>query len=395
MVVVIDILDDSPKPEIPTPVLVQEVPPQIPEIPLKSQEDVEPVQEEQKEVPMTIQELLQEPVKHEYDPTDDELPEEAYLTMDSANKSLTERTIEGLKKIDAFNIDTNLNTDVKQILGQKYALVIYCGPEQRAKYDKNMIYILGVFDGPESIQAFLSQRNKNLVNYDVYTVTLYEWLASYPIANETVKERDVFLHETIFHYKKAFVEQKIKYDARRLALRSNKHKKIATENTAPAEHVNKLFEKEKNEKEKEREQELIKSKEKENNIFSKPFESNTNTNTFGLIKMEKYDLSQNFAVLCIVGITNSNKRTAIKIKGVFDTYEQAKEYAKVLTDLEPIFDFVICEIGGWLETDRDLSDVSQVYKEEIVSKFVNPIIDSKIEQVHTEHAEFEKEKSMQ
>jgi hypothetical protein len=299
--------------------------------------------------------------------------------MDSSRKSLNERIIDQLKSMNAFDIDTNLNVDMNQLPDQKYAAVAYCGPDQRAKHDKNCMNILGIFENQNDINDFLNNRSSKLKQYDIYTVELYAWIGSYPVKNETQAERDKFLNKIIANYKKEHVTNRIKYDARRLALRSNENKTVA----APASEmsvkdVNELFV-----------QTPPVASDRASILNMKPLEPTdlAAVSKTPIGQMDKSNDKYNFAILCIVGITGSNKRTAVKIKGAFDTMESAKARAEQLSKDDPLFDYIICEMYNWLETDKNLDSVERIYDNKTVAEYLQKPADKHIKQVHTDHKE--------
>lgn len=60
-------------------------------------------------------------------------------------------------------------------------------------------------------------------------------------------------------------------------------------------------------------------------------------------------------------ISNCTTR-GLKIRGVFNTYEEAKKYAKYLQSVDPDFHVFVGEVGKWLPWDPNANDVNdQVY----------------------------------
>ena len=63
---------------------------------------------------------------------------------------------------------------------------------------------------------------------------------------------------------------------------------------------------------------------------------------------------QRYALISVVSPTSSQKNDmcGIKIKGVFETIEEAQLYAKKITQLDPLFDIFLVEMYKWLKLNR-------------------------------------------
>lgn len=61
----------------------------------------------------------------------------------------------------------------------------------------------------------------------------------------------------------------------------------------------------------------------------------------------------------------------LKIRGSFDTHEEASNYAKFLRDSDPDFDVLVGEVGKWLPWDPEPNSIKdQVYYEEELNKLM-------------------------
>ena len=77
--------------------------------------------------------------------------------------------------------------------------------------------------------------------------------------------------------------------------------------------------------------------------------------------------SQNWALVSFVSPTSNQKSKSIgmKIRGVFDTREEATEHIKRLIRIDPMFDIFICEMYNWCLVPPDPELISdQNYQEE-------------------------------
>ena len=83
---------------------------------------------------------------------------------------------------------------------------------------------------------------------------------------------------------------------------------------------------------------------------------------------------QNWALVSFVSPTSNQKCKSIgmKIRGVFDTREEATDHIKRLIRLDPSFDIFICEMYNWclVPPDPDLIK-DQVYQEEQLNNLVS------------------------
>lgn len=83
---------------------------------------------------------------------------------------------------------------------------------------------------------------------------------------------------------------------------------------------------------------------------------------------------QRFALINIVSPSSNQKHDtcAVKIKGVFDSIEDAKHHAKKLQKLDPTFDVFLVEMYKWLPVPPTMSDIQdQVHQDEKLNEIIS------------------------
>jgi hypothetical protein len=83
---------------------------------------------------------------------------------------------------------------------------------------------------------------------------------------------------------------------------------------------------------------------------------------------------QNWACVSFVSPTSNQKNVAIgmKIRGVFDTREEATAYIQRLIRLDPVFDIYICELYNWCLVPPDPEMIeNQNYQDETLNKIIS------------------------
>jgi hypothetical protein len=83
---------------------------------------------------------------------------------------------------------------------------------------------------------------------------------------------------------------------------------------------------------------------------------------------------QNWACVSFVSPTSNQKTASIgmKIRGVFDTREEATSYIQRLIRLDPVFDIYICELYNWCLVPPDPEMVAdQNYQDETLNKIIS------------------------
>lgn len=93
---------------------------------------------------------------------------------------------------------------------------------------------------------------------------------------------------------------------------------------------------------------------------------------------------QRFALISVVG-PDQRQRTekyGIKIRGVFNTREEAEAYVKNLIKIDPLFDVYVCDVGKWLLIPPDPSQIddrhySESFLEDLITGYQKNQIDAK------------------
>jgi len=82
---------------------------------------------------------------------------------------------------------------------------------------------------------------------------------------------------------------------------------------------------------------------------------------------------QNWACVSFVSPDSSqkNKSIGMKIRGVFDTRDEAVEYVKRLIRLDPVFDIYICDMYNWCLVPPDPEHIAdQTYQDETLNSII-------------------------
>ncbi len=307
------------------------------------------------------------------------------------------KAFENLTRIDAWNVDKNLDEDAKKIPGQNYAVVSFVGPNLRAKTETYGLRLMGAFETVEEAEEYIEELDEK--TYDTGIVEMYKYVPSIPsLVQETQEDVDNFLNNIIIKHKVEREEARLSYEYRKTELMSNKNrfveKKLDPVQMAAMEAANKAKEvkditkdiinepavarnktharlieklrlkqqqvkevKEEEEEKKEEKQETIVNVRRKKNKRLGPSKE----------KMEY----QNFAAICFVGHTGNNQRVAMKIKGIFDKYEECDEFCKELRDIDSTYDILVTEMYNWIPCDPDVTDIKQVHDNEKLNKFIN------------------------
>ena len=90
---------------------------------------------------------------------------------------------------------------------------------------------------------------------------------------------------------------------------------------------------------------------------------------------------QNYALISVVS-PNSNQKNdtcGVKIRGVFESVEEANLYAKSLSSTDPLFDVYLVELYKWLPIppNNDMIENKQ-YQDEILNNIVQTHAEEKI-----------------
>lgn len=100
---------------------------------------------------------------------------------------------------------------------------------------------------------------------------------------------------------------------------------------------------------------------------------------------------QNYGVISIVSPTSNQKydKVAIKFKGCFNTYEEAKEQARKLHKMDNTFDIHVIEMYSWIVVPPERDNLNEVHYD---NEVLDSIITEHVKQQDLAKVEFEKYK---
>lgn len=81
---------------------------------------------------------------------------------------------------------------------------------------------------------------------------------------------------------------------------------------------------------------------------------------------------QNYALISIVSPHSNQKhdQCCIKIKGVFEKVDDAKEHAKMLQKIDPTFDIYVVDMYAWLLVPPKIDDIEQVHVDNKLNEII-------------------------
>jgi hypothetical protein len=128
------------------------------------------------------------------------------------------------KEPELSNKDINLKTDLIKVSGQNYALISFICNETRQKHDKMCLKIKGVFETIDQANTHAKKCMEEDPSFDVYVVSLYEWLGPFPpdlkhIPNQEYIDEE--LNTMISEYKKSQELNKMEFEYRKEGLKNN------------------------------------------------------------------------------------------------------------------------------------------------------------------------------
>lgn len=100
---------------------------------------------------------------------------------------------------------------------------------------------------------------------------------------------------------------------------------------------------------------------------------------------------QNYGIISIVSPSSNQKyeKIAIKFRGCFNTYEEAKEQAKKLHKMDNTFDIHVIELYSWIVVPPERDSLSEVHYD---NEVLDNIVSEHIKQQDIAKIEFEKYK---
>lgn len=280
---------------------------------------------------------------------DDELP----FNVQQECLSLAKKNVESNGGFDLIKNLEKDDTDLREP-GQEISLVSFIGPYDslKAKHTNLMFNIRGVCDTIDSTRKKLADIEEITKKYDIYTFEMYTWIAIPPNPDFM---RDNDLHEK--HLNKIISEHKFKleldsqlFEARKRMMSSNPDlNKEQIEQIKGEEQI---------------EEQIIKNLEK---IDIKDFSEQNNIAETSFMSKEKLDQCSeeglDYTVISIVGDDNLGR--ALKIKGFYETEQEARDKTKELSEIDSTFENYVIETYRWLKADIKPDDIEdQVYDNE-------------------------------
>lgn len=87
--------------------------------------------------------------------------------------------------------------------------------------------------------------------------------------------------------------------------------------------------------------------------------------------------NQHYALITVVS-SKDDKNHAVKIRGVFNTIEEAQKHAQQLHACDPNFDIIVAELYKWLQIPPNRDDIeNQVHSDENLNQIIKAHKDEK------------------
>jgi len=285
---------------------------------------------------------------------------------------------------DAFNEDKNLDTDNTRS-NYNYVAVAFIGPGLSAKSEIYGFNVLGAFETIDLAQDYIEDLDISDRIYDICIIEMYKFIPSYPVKKrETQEEVDKFLNDIIVEHKTKLEENKQIYNYRKDRLKNQKGRIIEIEEVKEEEvkeevklpeeithEINKESEKLKeNEKEirDETHKRLVEKLEKRREKNMSVPSNTSETKKMQLRKINSKIHNQNFAAICFVGHSGNNSRVAMKIKGIFESEQECKDFCKECMDVCDTYDITCAELYNWLPSDPSIEKIAQVHRDELLNE---------------------------
>ena len=311
---------------------------------------------------------------------------------DDVLAEIRRNALENLEYNDYTNIDKNLDEDIKKIPLQNYVVVSFAGPKFKAKTDINGMRIMGAFNTEDEAIEYISEIQESKENiFDTGIVEMYKWVPSVPYLEQVTQEQvDDFLNNVIIKYKIEREEARLTFEYRKNRLMQNKDRFVEKNpkdskdsytvrdvpDSTDVPDVSEIVEQEPRnstharliEKLKKRREEIRKT------MTSKEHESKEQKVRVPKRKLAPSSLKvdgQQYVLISYVGNTGTNSRVAMKIRGVFDSYEECDNYCKELYEFDDTYDILIADMYKWLPCDPEVSKIeNQVHSNEKLNQLI-------------------------
>ena len=126
------------------------------------------------------------------------------------------------KQIKSLSLNENVDKDIEQLSGQKYALISIVSPNSGQKYDHICLKIKGVFGNLEDANKHAEMLQKIDSTFDIYVVEMYSWLLVPPDPNLIEQKHvDSKLNEIIGGHRENQLRAKEYFNERKRELMEN------------------------------------------------------------------------------------------------------------------------------------------------------------------------------
>lgn len=278
---------------------------------------------------------------------DDDLP------IEIQNQCIDEAKIE-LMKNGGFNKDINLEKDPEDLReqGQYCAFISFMGPYDtlRAKHDKLQINIRGCCD-EEHIEMYLKHLQNETDKYDIYTFEMNTWISIPPNPEymKSIDKHEAQLNKIISAHKlKLEISSKV-FETRKKLLQDGKlaEDKECENDESLLERAEEAIRNIKNDA-----PDIPTIQEIDSDTVKVPFNYREK-----LAEKDGQIQGQNYSIISIVGDDTVGR--ALKVKGIYETEEEARVKMDILKEFDNKFEHYIVECYRWLPVDIDPNDIEE------------------------------------
>lgn len=295
-----------------------------------------------------------------------------------------------------------------KINGQNYALIAYVGKDFKAKTEVPGFKILGAFNEIDDAIKHLDLLKEDPYEkyFDIFFVELYKFMPSIPFLdkNMTQQKVDKFLYDIIIRNKLKANIDKEAFELRKYKLTTKKGTTVSRNKID--EPVDEAFKKANEEKNKE--YATVPDKLPRDNTHKRLLEKlqnrgKLNTKKLELLKSEIHIKGQNYAVVTMIKdpivddelfvnefkneFKNDTDRMIIKIHGVFNSEEEAKEHCKTVINFTDEFHVSVISLYEWGAALPDLESVqNSEYNDSTLNKlYKTHTSEAKAGQMYAQH----------
>ena len=140
--------------------------------------------------------------------------------LSEEKREIIDKAVE--KQIKSLSLNENVDKDIEQLSGQKYALISIVSPNSGQKYDHICLKIKGVFGNLEDANKHAEMLQKIDSTFDIYVVEMYSWLLVPPDPNLIEQKHvDSKLNEIIGGHRENQLKAKEYFNERKRELMEN------------------------------------------------------------------------------------------------------------------------------------------------------------------------------